>query len=86
MKIQHTLRAALGCLCLLSTTLPAQVPSLLNYQGRVAVGGVNVDGTGRFKFGLVNAVGKIYWSNSPDSSPADSIPDDAVSLTVTKGR
>ena len=55
MKIQHTLLAAIGCLCLLTTALPAPVPNLLNYQGRVAVGdpSVNFDGTGQFKFALV---------------------------------
>lgn len=31
-----------------------QVPTLINYQGRVAVGGVNFDGTGQFKFALVD--------------------------------
>ena len=55
MKIQHTLRALLGCLCLLTTALHAQVPNLVSYQGRVAVGTppVNFDGDGRFKFALV---------------------------------
>ena len=46
---------------------------------------MNFEGPGEFKFALVNAAGNIYWSNSPDSTPADSITDDAVSLTVTKG-
>jgi len=32
----------------------AAVPQLINYQGRVAVGGVNFDGTGQFKFALVD--------------------------------
>ena len=36
-------------------TLHAQVPQLINYQGRVAVGTVNFDGSGQFKFALVNA-------------------------------
>ncbi len=56
MRIQHLLLAALGCLCLLTTALPAQVPNFLNYQGRVAVGTppVNFDGTGSFKFALVD--------------------------------
>jgi hypothetical protein len=35
---------------LASGTLRAQVPKLVNYQGRVAVNGVNFDGTGQFKF------------------------------------
>ena len=37
--------------------LHAQVPQLINYQGRVAVGAVNFDGAGQFKFALVNAAG-----------------------------
>ena len=32
----------------------AQVPSLINYQGKIAVAGVNYNGTGQFKFALVN--------------------------------
>ena len=32
----------------------AQVPAQTNYQGRVAVGGVNFNGTGQFKFTLVD--------------------------------
>ena len=44
--------------------LHAQVPQIISYQGRVAVGTVNFDGTGQFKFALVNAAGTTtYWSN-----------------------
>src|SRR5437899_2972810 len=32
----------------------AQVPQLLNYQGRIAVNGTNFTGTGQFKFALVD--------------------------------
>ncbi|MEO8613995.1 MAG: hypothetical protein ABI600_02555 [Luteolibacter sp.] len=32
----------------------AQVPQIINYQGRVSVGGVNFSGTGQFKFALVD--------------------------------
>lgn len=35
--------------------LAAQVPPFFNYQGRVAVNGINYDGTGLFKFALVAA-------------------------------
>ena len=38
----------------LSGTSPAQVPQLINYQGRVAVAGVNFDGTGQFRFAIVD--------------------------------
>jgi hypothetical protein len=65
--------------------LAAQVPHLLNYQGRVAVGSVNFEGTGQFKFALVNANGSTtYWSND-NTSTAGSQPTAAVALTVTKG-
>ncbi|HST31216.1 MAG TPA: tail fiber domain-containing protein [Chthoniobacterales bacterium] len=43
--------AVLGLLC---STLHAQVPQTLNYQGRVVVSGVNFNGTGQFKFALFN--------------------------------
>ena len=66
-------------------TLRAQVPQLINYQGRVAAGGVNFDGSGQFKFALVNAgATTTYWSND-GTSTAGSEPAAAVSLTVTKG-
>jgi formylglycine-generating enzyme required for sulfatase activity len=79
---------ALALLLLSNTTLRAQVPQLLNYQGRVAVGmpAVNFDGPGQFKFALVNGdASVVYWSNAPDTAPADGEPDAAVTLTVTKG-
>ena len=54
----------------------AQVPGLLNYQGRVAVSGTNFTGTGQFKFALVNGAGSAtFWSNGTAT----------VSLPVTKG-
>jgi hypothetical protein len=69
-----------------AAALHAQVPQLLNYQGRIAVGNVNFDGAGQFKFALVNGDGStVYWSNAVDTTPADGVPDAAVSLTVTKG-
>jgi N-acetylneuraminic acid mutarotase len=70
---------------LLATTLHAQVPQLINYQGRVAVDGVNFDGSGQFKFALVNAGGSTtYWSND-GSSAAGGEPGNAVTLAVSKG-
>lgn len=63
----------------------AAVPSLLNHQGRIAVNNVNFEGTGLFKFALVNTTGTTsYWSND-GTSTAGSQPTAAVSLTVTKG-
>ena len=77
----------LGSVLLLVTLASAQVPQMINYQGRVAVGNpaVNFNGTGEFKFALVNGEGSAsYWSND-DTSTEGSEPTAAVSLTVTKG-
>ena len=77
----------LGSVLSLVTLASAQVPQMINYQGRVAVGdpAVNFNGTGEFKFALVNGDGSAsYWSND-DTSTEGSEPTAAVSLTVTKG-
>ena len=70
---------------LLASAAQAQVPNILNYQGRIAVGAVNFDGAGQFKFALVNAnASTTYWSND-GTSTAGGQPAAAVPLTVTKG-
>ena len=80
MKTMRTLLAALGCLCL---PLHAQVPNLLNYQGRVAVDGLNFDGQGQSNFSLVNADGTaICWSNDGTAVPG-SEPTASVALNAT---
>lgn len=69
------------------TTLPAlaAVPQLINHQGRIAVNGTNFEGTGLFKFALVNSNGSTsYWSND-GTSTAGSQPSAAVSIPVVKG-
>ena len=54
----------------------AQVPGIINYQGRVVLNGTNFNGTGQFKFALVNnGALQTYWSNGVN----------AVNCTVTKG-
>jgi hypothetical protein len=63
----------------------AAVPQMLNHQGRIAVAGVNFDGSGQFKFALVNANGSTsYWSND-GTSTAGAAPASPVTLSVTKG-
>lgn len=66
--------------------LHAQESQLINCQGRVAVNGVNCEGSGQFKFAIVN-VGSTtsYWSND-GTSTAGSEPAAAVTLTVSNGR
>lgn len=61
------------------------VPPLLHYQGRVLVDGRVFDGTGHFKFALVNADGsQTWWRNAPDAD-ADGEPDAAVEIPVARG-
>ena len=75
---------------LFSAFATAQVPQLISYEGRVAVGGVNFDSVtagqpGLFKFALVSPDGtQTYWSND-GTSVAGSEPTAAVALTVNKG-
>jgi hypothetical protein len=86
MNIRFLLTPFVAAFLTLTATLHAQVPQLINYQGRVAVGTVNFNGTGAFRFALVDTAGTTtYWSNSPDTAPANGVPDSAVTLTVTKG-
>ncbi len=82
--MKYRILTFLGAL-LLAAILDAQVPQILNYQGRVQVGTTNFDGTGQFKFALVNTNGTTtYWSNN-SSSVNGSQPNAAVSLTVIQG-
>ena len=79
-QLHHLL---LGLLLSLVGTLSAQVPGLINYQGRVAVGGVNFDGSGQFKFALVNADATFtHWSNDGTFGGE---PAAAVTIPVVKG-
>ena len=54
-KLVHSFAVAALCgLAFILAPASAQVPQLANYQGRVAVGGVNFSGAGSFKFALVD--------------------------------
>ena len=60
----------------LGQSVLAQVPQMINYQGRIAIAGTNFDGTGQFQFALVNNGASVtYWSNGVGS----------VAVTVSKG-
>ena len=66
-------------------SITAQVPSLLNYQGRIAVGATPFDGTGQFKLALINGdASEVYWFNSVDGD-SDGEPDAGVSTLVING-
>lgn len=76
---------AIATVAFFCSTLRAQVPQLINYQGRVIAGNANFDGAGQFKFAFVNANGsQTFWSNDGTSN-AGSEPAQAVSLAVAKG-
>ena len=81
-------RHALALLTLaLATTapLPAAVPSVVGHQGRITVLGLPFEGTGHFKFALVNADGsRTHWSHD-GSSTAGSEPATAIALPVSQG-
>lgn len=83
MKMQRTIYALI--IGLFVTSAVAQVPPLLNYQGRVVVGTTNFDGSGLFKFALVNSNGTVtFWSND-GTSAGGSTPTASVSLPVARG-
>ena len=61
----------------------AQVPSIINYQGRLSVGGTNVfDGAGQFKFALVNGGTNL---NRQATATAAVNAEFLTSITVTDG-
>lgn len=83
MKFPRIWGAALAAL-LLTASLQAQVPNLINYQGRVVVGTTNFNSPpdGQFKFALVDGTGNQVWRNQGTGAGE---PPTAVSLTVTRG-
>ena len=61
------------------------VPQMISYQGKVAVGGVNFQGNGVFRFALVDGAGTTsYWSND-GTSVGGGAPVGGVTLGVTNG-
>lgn len=72
-------------LVLLAVPMWAQVPQIINYQGRITVGGAPFTGTGQFRFALVDGDGTTsYWSNDGTSTTGDA-PAAAVALPVVDG-
>lgn len=84
--MKNLLIATCALLLLMSSSSHAQVPQLMNYQGRIQVGTNNFDGIGQFKFALVGGGGpnaQTYWRN--DGGLDNSEPATSVSIPVTKG-
>jgi hypothetical protein len=71
-----------------SSLLPAAfggVPPLLNFQGRIVIGGVSYDGAGQFQFALVDGAGtNTFWSNDGTGAGGGE-PSAAISMTLTNG-
>lgn len=65
---------------ILTGTARAQVPALINYQGRIAVGTTNFEGTGPFKFALVE--GGVDTSVQP-TAIAHNFPTDFSVSTIS---
>jgi hypothetical protein len=85
--VASLIRAALG-LTLLSALAAAQAQSNLplNAQGRVTVDGLAFNGTGRFKFALVQSTGRaLLWNNDGSTALPNFEPTASVSLPVTRG-
>ena len=75
----------LGLLISKTTFAEGDVPKLLNFQGRVSVGGQPFTGTGQFKFALVNPDGSTtLWSND-NSSTNGSEPLSGLAVFVSDG-
>lgn len=63
----------------------AQVPQIINYQGKINVGATPFTGSGQFKFALVNGDGSTsFWSHD-GTSTAGSEPSSPVTLPVANG-
>lgn len=61
------------------------VPALLNFQGRIVIGGVSYNGTGQFQFALVDGTGtNTFWSNDGTGTGGRE-PTAAISLALTNG-
>lgn len=85
MKIAAILPLTFLLASLALTAATAQVPSILNYQGRVTVGGTNLTtNAALFKFALVNSNGSTaYWRNDGGTNAGE--PATAVTVSVTQG-
>ena len=76
-------RLRLFILLLCFQTAHAEIPRMLHHQGRMAVEGVPFDGSGQFKFALVNGTGTTsYWSND---GTANGEPNNHITLPVSRG-
>ncbi len=74
------------CLLLLTASLLADVPKTINHQGLVTVNGTRFNGTGLFRFAILDpSTGQNVWTNNNSFVPGPGMPTAAVSITVTDG-
>lgn len=85
MKHAFTLLLAAASLLAAVGAARAQVPQLLNYQGRLVANGTNFTGTGRFKFALLNGAGNLAFWNNDGSAVGGTEPANPVLLPVVNG-
>ena len=83
-------KVRVGCLflALANCGLAKDVAGVLNYQGRITSGSKVFNGTGQFKFALINSnATTFYWMNSVagEGGPSNPQPSVAVSVTVSRG-
>ncbi len=80
------------CICLLTTFTVLNLGSnglsgtegdTISYRGNLNVDGKPFNGTGHFKFVLLDRNGALLWKNSPTDSSG--IPDEAIELPVAEG-
>src|SRR2546426_6095510 len=77
--------ASASVILLAVSPLAAQVPQIINFQGRVSVQNIPYQGLGQFKFALVNTDGTVtFWSND-GTSATGSEPVAAVGIVVDSG-
>ncbi len=70
----------------ISSLAMAGVPQELNHQGKVSVSGVPFDGTGLFRFAIVDLdTGLNLWTNDNTNVGVIGTPTNAVSLPVVSG-
>jgi hypothetical protein len=74
-----------GAGLIVAPNLQSGAPTVVSYQGQVTVDDTLYDGTGYFKFAIVDGAGTTtYWSND-DTSIGGSEPDDGTPLSVADG-
>lgn len=85
MKRLGNLIILIGIIQLLCSSIFAEELVMFSYQGKVKVQGQNFDGTGLFKFAIVNNAGNIsLWSND-QTSTGGAEPTDYVAIGVSDG-